>query len=326
MVPVSISSVITEAAAVAAQGGNEGTRTSSLSVMSLSDITVDAYKAAAADSFHQSACINDEFEMWRLVAQISVAAIVTYICKVASTLSREGAYEVAERGEVAASNKAISAIPVMEVLYFCPYTGMMFRFSLAFILASSAVGIPTYPKLPARQAADPCAGLAGNVTDDAVFLLAALNTTLPNANATGVPLVLGSNGTDYGIIVTYASYPESIFPQNITLTEGDLTLLSSSDYLAYDVSVNAGYGLNFLLVDLQPGPDGLPGADPIYCVQEDVSPAILAVNGDAESFSLCETLGGGPAQKAVIWKANSENGGVYNYTSCYPVILQLVAD
>ncbi|KAL1694003.1 hypothetical protein GGG16DRAFT_100784 [Schizophyllum commune] len=57
------------------------------------------------------------------------------------------------------------------------------------------------------------------------FTLAAVNTTLPNANGTGVPLVLGSAGAVPGasfyITSTYASYPYNDYP-TLGLVNGQL--------------------------------------------------------------------------------------------------------
>ncbi|KAI5833974.1 hypothetical protein K523DRAFT_331463 [Schizophyllum commune Tattone D] len=57
------------------------------------------------------------------------------------------------------------------------------------------------------------------------FTLAAVNTTLPNANGTGVPLVLGSAGAIPGasfyITSTYASYPYNDYP-TLGLVNGQL--------------------------------------------------------------------------------------------------------
>ncbi|KAJ4483873.1 hypothetical protein J3R30DRAFT_1844220 [Lentinula aciculospora] len=57
------------------------------------------------------------------------------------------------------------------------------------------------------------------------FTLAALNNTLPNANSTGAPLVLGSGGAidgeSFQVTSTYASYPLDNFP-SLGLVGGNL--------------------------------------------------------------------------------------------------------
>ena len=50
---------------------------------------------------------------------------------------------------------------------------------------------------------------------------------------------------------------------------------------------------------------------------------LLAVNGDADSFSLCSAGDYPSAQNFVIYKP--QNGSyVYDCSTCYPVLLQMV--
>ncbi|TFK66972.1 hypothetical protein BDN72DRAFT_899386 [Pluteus cervinus] len=62
------------------------------------------------------------------------------------------------------------------------------------------------------------------------FTLAAVNTTLPNSNSTGVPLVLGQNGATSGITFhvtsTYFSYPYNDYP-SLALINGALRAYST---------------------------------------------------------------------------------------------------
>ncbi|KAJ3484818.1 hypothetical protein NLJ89_g11952 [Agrocybe chaxingu] len=57
------------------------------------------------------------------------------------------------------------------------------------------------------------------------FTLAAVNVTLPNANRTGAPLVLGQNGASTGISFyvtsTYASFPYNDYP-TLAMRDGGL--------------------------------------------------------------------------------------------------------
>lgn len=66
-------------------------------------------------------------------------------------------------------------------------------FALASLLAFLAATASALPTLRVRQQGASCAGLADGSTDSPSynFTLAAVNTTLPNANSTGAPLVLG---------------------------------------------------------------------------------------------------------------------------------------
>ena len=78
---------------------------------------------------------------------------------------------------------------------------MFARLALLSLAAAMASAAPTVPD--ATQASvDPCAGLGSGAFDTANnFTLAAFYTSLPNANATGLPLVLGSvaatDGAEY---------------------------------------------------------------------------------------------------------------------------------
>lgn len=67
-------------------------------------------------------------------------------------------------------------------------------FLLLVAAAAAALALPT-GQLDARATSPWCSGLGPGAFDSAEnFTLAAYNTTLPNANATGAPLVLGQAG------------------------------------------------------------------------------------------------------------------------------------
>jgi hypothetical protein len=71
-----------------------------------------------------------------------------------------------------------------------------------FVLATTSLAMPA-----ARQVAPgPCANFGSAGFDNANnFTLAAVNTTLPNANTTGAPLVLGSAGAIDGAELEFLS-------------------------------------------------------------------------------------------------------------------------
>ena len=50
---------------------------------------------------------------------------------------------------------------------------------------------------------------------------------------------------------------------------------------------------------------------------------LLAVNGDADSFSLCSAGSYPSAQNFVIYKAQNDSY-VYDSSTCYPVLLQMI--
>lgn len=146
---------------------------------------------------------------------------------------------------------------------------------------------------------------------------------------------------------TYASYPYNDWP-NFSLVNGALipNSGSSSSAAAADSNVTAGNEPGFIVAD----PENLPQAAEIYCGvvrclfvsaslrtwsnisvhQADTDPnqgsryPLLAVNDNTDSFSLCMSGSGARAQNNVVYLPSSDNSGVYDYSSCYPVHLHMV--
>ncbi|KAI0933310.1 hypothetical protein AcV7_004817 [Taiwanofungus camphoratus] len=201
---------------------------------------------------------------------------------------------------------------------------------LPVFLAASSSAMPT---LSTHQSG-PCTGLGQDAYDTASdFTLTAYNLTLPNANTTGAPLVLGSGpaGTSgqasVAVLVTYASYSRNDWPgPNMTLASGALTPAPEGGLVASNTNVTAGDAVSFIVTDPQfssPGPQ-------IYCAvpqtdESDLEWVALAVNGDTQDFSLCTTVDGS-AQDNVIYHATVDNGGQYDYDSCYSIRVQLVGN
>ncbi|KAI0919757.1 hypothetical protein AcW1_003076 [Taiwanofungus camphoratus] len=199
---------------------------------------------------------------------------------------------------------------------------------LSLALASCSFALPT---LKAR-AGPSCAGIGGGAFDVAHnFTLYAYNSTTSNTNSTGVPLVVGQAGSteneESKVLSTYASYPYNDWP-NFSLVNGALipNSGSSSSAAAADSNVTAGNEPGFIVAD----PENLPQAAEIYCGVADTDPnqgsryPLLAVNGNTDSFSLCMSGSGARAQNNVVYLPSSDNSGVYDYSSCYPVHLHMV--
>ncbi|EMD35782.1 hypothetical protein CERSUDRAFT_115735 [Gelatoporia subvermispora B] len=177
-----------------------------------------------------------------------------------------------------------------------------------------------------------CDGLGAGVFDIAPQItLAALNTTLPNANNTGAPLVMGQagavDGASFAILSTFASFPFNEFP-TLSLLNGTLIPNLPGGILANasDSSVAAGTAPSWIITGLD-----LPTPAQIYCGVADTDPAgggtgfpLLALNGDTDHFSLCSAGDFHAAQTNIIWRASSVNDGSYNFTSCYPVHIQII--
>ncbi|OBZ72803.1 hypothetical protein A0H81_06940 [Grifola frondosa] len=196
---------------------------------------------------------------------------------------------------------------------------------LVLALAGTSLALPAPPRR--REPGAWCNNLGGGAFDIAYnFTLAAYNSTGTNTNSTGVPLVLGQAGATTGeeikALSTYASFPYNDFP-NLSLLEG--ALIPNGQATASDANVTAGEPPNFVVTNLNP-----PAPAQIYCAIADTDPAgggtgypILAVHGDPDSFSLCATGTSPRAQNNVVYKASANALG-YDFSSCYPVRLQLV--
>lgn len=192
----------------------------------------------------------------------------------------------------------------------------MLRFTLALLpLALGAFATPV-----TRQDAGPNCGVFGAdgfASTAQNFTLAAWNTTGPNTNSTGVPLVIGHAGSIPGAslkqLSTYASFPFDQY-QPLSLSDG-LVLM---DMPAKDQSTRPpapGSGPYWVITSLNP-----PTPAHVYCGVDNADSTgfpLLAVYGSTEGFSLCTGSGQG-AQTTVVWNVTSSR------TGCYPVNLHIV--
>ncbi|KAJ3490100.1 hypothetical protein NLI96_g1686 [Meripilus lineatus] len=197
------------------------------------------------------------------------------------------------------------------------------------LLALAFTGIAS--ALPTIQKRDPptspgCVGLGGGAFDNiSSFTLAAYNKTLPNANSTGAPLVLGQAGAIVGasfkVLSTYASYPYDDYP-GLTMVNGGIV---RGDSLV-GTNITAGRFPGFILTGID-----LPPPAQIYCGLASTSAhgggtgfPKLAAFGDTESWSLCPNGNGPFKQVNVVYKATPDNFGSYIYDQCYAVDLQII--
>jgi len=196
----------------------------------------------------------------------------------------------------------------------------MFSFvALAIItLASSTYASP----LEARQSG-PCSGLGSGTSSTAgPFSLYAYNPNGSNTNSSGIPLVLApvpSSSPPYGRLATYASYGQGSLT-SFSLTDNTLV---PADNSAVDLSVASGTELEWQFVSALE----TPAAAPIYCVVNHEAPtgltdtAMLAVNGETGSFSLCQSETAPYID--VVYEATSDNGGAYEYETCESIIVHV---
>ncbi|KZT24166.1 hypothetical protein NEOLEDRAFT_1148798 [Neolentinus lepideus HHB14362 ss-1] len=194
---------------------------------------------------------------------------------------------------------------------------MVFPRILAIVLCflGSVVAIPVMPSVAG------CDSLGTNASDTAArpFTLAALNTTLPNANSTGAPLVLGQNGeiegAEFEVLSTWASFPDNDWP-TLSLDTGGLYGNSQTQYQAVSSGATNGTTVNFMTTSRT------SYANQVFCiVPSPLGLPLLALDGHVDEFSLCSN--GKESQNNVIYNATHKSYE-YNYSTCYPVVLQVV--
>jgi len=167
-------------------------------------------------------------------------------------------------------------------------------------------------------------GIAGFFDTTFNFTLTALNDTLPNANQSGSPLVLGPIGESGGVhleaLSTFASVPLNDWP-NLSLINGTLIanmqVPGEAPLPTVATQVVGGDTILFSTTNKPIAPN------PVFCAIADTDPEggspfpSLAVGTDADSFSLC--LIPGSTQNNIIYKASATNDGTYDFSTCYSV-------
>ncbi|KZT67945.1 hypothetical protein DAEQUDRAFT_728460 [Daedalea quercina L-15889] len=205
----------------------------------------------------------------------------------------------------------------------------MFTFSA--IIASLATSVWAIPALNTRQTGASCAGFGSGSTDSPGynFTLTAHNTTLPNTNSTGVPLILGwgppgQTSTEASIwaISTYAEWHSNEWP-SFSLSSGALYPNPGPDEQglgAYDYDIAPGAEVGFYVLPADPGRQN----PEIYCAALRDDDVMLAVNNDADSFSLCQAVPDPYPSNVLVYTADASNSAVYDYNTCYAVQVHLI--
>ncbi|EIM82641.1 uncharacterized protein STEHIDRAFT_160278 [Stereum hirsutum FP-91666 SS1] len=154
------------------------------------------------------------------------------------------------------------------------------------------------------------------------FTLAALNTTQPNSNTTGAPIILGSagaiDGASFYDLKTQATYQYPSAVPALNMTNGGLT--SGQYVVGGTVPSNANPG--FIATSLN-----TPAPAEIYCsvVTDGYDYPLLAVNGHTDLFSICREY---PCEdtpwEGVYYNATEGTSSCGGPASCYPVVLSIV--
>ncbi|KAH9946593.1 hypothetical protein B0H21DRAFT_709076 [Amylocystis lapponica] len=196
----------------------------------------------------------------------------------------------------------------------------------ALLIALAASGAAAFPALHIRQ--DPCAGISGSSFSSlSNFTLAVLNSTVTDKVAVGPQLVVGQNGSsNSGVLSTYSSYHDTQYA-SFTLKDG--VLIPVPDYVepaapGTDSDVASGDMPGFVFSN-----SSLPSPAAIYCGIGDsdstkgLPDPLLAVHGDAGSFSLCQSGSGATALNSIVYKA-AASSQLYDHASCYSVKVQMI--
>ncbi|KIJ29425.1 hypothetical protein M422DRAFT_36950 [Sphaerobolus stellatus SS14] len=209
---------------------------------------------------------------------------------------------------------------------FISFASIVLGFSLGALAAPSSLGGDSL----AQRTSTTCGGLngiAGFFDTTPNVTLSAWNRTLPNANDTGVPLVLvpigetgGPNAVHLENLATFASVGINFWP-TVALEQGTLiaNFMSTSDGVpTFTVATQAAAGT---ALQFSSSARPLPN-NPIFCAVASTSaegggprgPA-LAVGTDTDHFSLCQS----GVANTIIYQASATNNGAYDFSTCYPV-------
>ncbi|KAJ4483872.1 hypothetical protein J3R30DRAFT_1843900 [Lentinula aciculospora] len=193
--------------------------------------------------------------------------------------------------------------------------------SLALVLAATSFVLATPVQISARSS---ITTLANN------FTLVALNNTLPNANSTGAPLVLGSagaiDGESFHVSSTYASYPYNDFP-SLGLVGGQLRAFDpdGSWYTNASAPLSSGGSLDWGTSSFY----STPASTAFSALSDGTTDfPILAVNGISNSWYLCPSDAPRVPQNSLYFNTTTipSQSGVSGASAveCYSVTVNLV--
>ncbi|THH32667.1 hypothetical protein EUX98_g1489 [Antrodiella citrinella] len=221
--------------------------------------------------------------------------------------------------EPATPSSSQAATATIETMF----TSMITSTVMALGLLAGCQALPA--SLESRQAIPGCEGFGPAVFNTASdFTITALNRTLPNANDTGAPLVIGQAGAVTGesfvVLSTFASVAVNEFP-TWNLTNG--VLLPNGPVLVSQTNFTAGTAPQWELGQNLPVPAAIWCA--VISTSAEGGPGsenpTLAGEGDTDDFFLCPTDIG---QVNVVYKPIADNFDQYIFDECYAVDLKLI--
>ncbi|KAJ3575403.1 hypothetical protein NP233_g1125 [Leucocoprinus birnbaumii] len=189
-------------------------------------------------------------------------------------------------------------------------------FSLLLVQVPSGFGYPLVQEASI--------GITGTVTLPYNFTLAAYNTTLPNHDKNGAPLVLGQNGATSGVTPhvtsTRASFPYDDYP-TLGLINGSLRAYSSDgSWNTNATQVRSGSTLGWVTTTrfATPAPE-IYSAVTVPLAKY----PLLAAFGHHDLWSLCP-FPGRLGQTNVVYDVAAATNGGFDPQRCYAVILFII--
>ncbi|KZT66889.1 hypothetical protein DAEQUDRAFT_739662 [Daedalea quercina L-15889] len=197
-------------------------------------------------------------------------------------------------------------------------------FAFAALPVALAVGAFAMPAaLSARQ--DPCNALGAGASSSLTynFQLEVVDQSAADS-ATGAVLALVNSDSNDGLWSLKEIHQNATGDfASWTLNGGALIPTpssSNSGLVGSDMSVPAGSIVEFAVTN-NGSANAAAGQTPYCAVSDADGHATLAVNGDANSFSVCQTPG---LAWVLVYNASNDNNGAYTYDSCTKQNVHLV--
>ncbi|EED78540.1 predicted protein [Postia placenta Mad-698-R] len=194
----------------------------------------------------------------------------------------------------------------------------------AFILTPIALAVAANALPALSTCQNPCnvlgAGSSSSLSYN--FTLAALDVnSIDNSTGTALALTTGPPGTSGEASTWWLSTGSgSEFP-TFSLSSGILRPnpdAAESQLITHDMSVLSGEAVEFMVMQASSRVTNAVN----YCAVSDADNiATIALNGDANSFSLCEMTG---SVYMLVYKVSVTNDGSYEYDTCVPKRVQAI--
>ncbi|TFK18851.1 hypothetical protein FA15DRAFT_674970 [Coprinopsis marcescibilis] len=164
-------------------------------------------------------------------------------------------------------------------------------------------------------------------TLDYDFTFAAVNTSLPNANTTGAPLVLGYSGYTHGMAIyvtsTYYTYPYNSYPSLRLVKHALRAIDSRGEWSTNATIVRSRDSLVWISSTMYPYPEDNARIFSAEGCQSSQYPILTAYN-ISSLWSLCPYPGFRGQTQLVFNATTAGPPPLYDPALCYPVNINIV--